>query len=191
VHARPDIQAAQARLQSALSSAVAAKLDFLPSVQITGRYADNQLRERDIFSRVSDALDRSLGVSLTQSLFQGGRVHAASKAASSRAQIAAAELRQALLNAAFELDSALATQRSSAIQQERLNLAKQSSDQSAAMAAARLKAGIDSELTFLSFKREQLERTRALLDADTARCQAHIDLQAAVTQDPTQMLSAQ
>jgi outer membrane protein TolC len=180
VHARPDVQAANARLQSALSNAVAAKLDFLPSLQINARYADSTQRDRDIFERLTDALDRSLGVSLAQSLFQGGRVLGLSQSADAGAHIAAAELRKALLSAALALDSALATQHRAFDKQTRLIKAKESADQGLKLARARWKAGIDSELTYLSFKREQLQRELALSNAQASRCQAQINLQAAV-----------
>ncbi len=88
---RPDIRAAASTLHAASAEVGVATANMLPNFSITGSYGRTALHPSNFADPA--AVLYQLGINLTAPLFEGGRLHAQTKAAKARYQAAAADYR--------------------------------------------------------------------------------------------------
>lgn len=105
---RPDIIAAERRLAAAGGRTRSAKLARFPALRLTGSAGTTTDALGDIAN--SDFGIWSLGGSLTQPLFEGGRIAGETEFASARERQAAAELQRTVLHAFGEVENALSAE---------------------------------------------------------------------------------
>jgi outer membrane protein TolC len=179
---RPDVSAARLRLQAALNQADAAQLDRLPNLTLTGSTGTNRQQNSDLFTVITRSFEHSLGLSLVQKIFAGGRIQANADAARARSAAQAAQYRQSLLFAAEEVDLAVATAKQSSDTSGRLDAALLDSTQLQKLAQARLEIGIDSQLDRALIARENFERVLAAIAGRRDHCLAAIGVRRALAQ---------
>ena len=97
VHQRPDILAAEARLQAATADIGVATAKLYPDLNLSASLTQGALHPETLFDYKYSAF--SLAGGLTQPLFEGGRLKASVRAAKDRRTIALATYQQTVLRA--------------------------------------------------------------------------------------------
>jgi outer membrane protein, multidrug efflux system len=179
---RPDIAASRALLAAAVWQANATQLARLPSFSLTGDSSQQRTRDEDIFTALTRFSENAIGFNLAHTLFAGGALQAQAKGAAALARASALEYRQTLLLAAEEVDAALASlqQTTASVIEFQTGLADSQAQER--LSAARLKAGIDSQLDHLLVRRETLERALTAGDAERELCLSATTLRRAIAQ---------
>ncbi len=175
---RPDLRAAERRLDSALKEESRARKAFLPSFRLTtgAGYSSEELTE--MLSK--DALLWSLAGSVAQSIFQGGRLKANVDAARARYDLALETYAQSALDAFAEVETALAADRYWADQVSALRKTLAESERAEALARSSYERGLSDILTLLdSFQRAASARS-ALVTAEASRVRNRVDLHLAL-----------
>jgi len=148
---RPDLVAAERRLQAAGERLEEARKNRLPSVRLTasGGTASNQLRELLDW----DNLVWSLLAGITQPLFQGGRLSAEQALAQADRGEAWAAYAQAVLVAFREVETALGADVRYVEQEAALRRASEEAGAAADLALARYRQGLTDIVTLLEAQR--------------------------------------
>lgn len=102
---RPDIKSSEIQLEQAGLEVTAARLAFLPSLNITAQWSTSEKDWSDAFD--PDRLAGNIIANLTQSIFQGGTRIAQSKITESQMKIILNQYSKTLLNAAREIEDAV------------------------------------------------------------------------------------
>ncbi|MGV6801538.1 MAG: efflux transporter outer membrane subunit [bacterium] len=118
---RPDVLAAEYRLQSAGLEARAARKALLPSLGLSGSVTNSQTDFNNLFD--VDRLAGALTASLTQPLFQGGRLRAQARLAKANADIAIYTYADTVLGAFEDVENAIAAEELLAAREAALQLA--------------------------------------------------------------------
>ncbi|ESQ86124.1 hypothetical protein AEAC466_02735 [Asticcacaulis sp. AC466] len=170
VRRRPDIAQSEAQLAAADRSLDVARAAFLPVFNLT---ASGGVVGSDLLPRNYDVF--SLGGSVLQPLFQGGRLTANADAAASRRDQAAFAYRKTALNAFREVEDGLAAVDGLGQQETVLARQRDALAQTYSMAQKRFGAGYSPYL-------EQIDAQRALLQTELLLIQARSDrLNATIT----------
>ena len=166
---RPDLVAARARLEAALSKEEAAQRAFFPTIQLTaaGGYASTDLSK--LIRPAS--LAWSVGAGLSQVVFDGGLRKANVKAARARYEQAVAQYDSTLLTAFREVEDALSRLSFVRVEGTKAEEAEHAAREMADIALARYKDGlssydpvIDANHTLLEISRRRIQIQRALCD---------------------------
>ncbi len=148
---RPDVQAAQRRLQAATARIGVAIGDRLPSVFISGTYGTQRPSFDGLFDKSGEVYTAQVGVSLP--LFSGGRIAGEERAARAAADAARAQYEQTTLNALREASNALAGVRLGRDQLVAQVTQTQALQRAFGLAQERYKSGISSYLEVLDAQR--------------------------------------
>jgi NodT family efflux transporter outer membrane factor (OMF) lipoprotein len=105
VQQRPDVLEAEDMLHQTSAQIGVAEAARFPSFNISAQYAQQSNRTGDLFSKAAQTW--SLGVNVTQPLFEGGRLRAREKAARQRFLQAQAQYRGTVIGAFAEVANAL------------------------------------------------------------------------------------
>lgn len=97
IRQRPDIQASEALLHSALAKVGVATANLYPQITITGNYGWSANAPGELFSSASKVW--LMGLNITQPIFQGGALRAQRRAAIQAYKQALAQYRQVVLQA--------------------------------------------------------------------------------------------
>jgi multidrug efflux system outer membrane protein len=159
---RPDVLAAQRRLQAATARIGVAIGDRLPSIFVSGSYGTQRPNFDGLFSKSGEIYTAQVGVSLP--LFSGGRLAGQQRAARAAADAANADYEQTTLNALREVSNALAGARLNRDQLVAQATQTQALERAFGLAQERYKSGISSYL-------EVLEAQRGLFAAQLALVQ--------------------
>jgi len=148
---RPDLVAAERRLQAAGERLEEARKNRLPSVRLTasGGTASSQLRELLDW----DNLVWSLLAGITQPLFQGSRLSAEQALAQADRREAWAAYAQTVLTAFREVETALAAEAHYVEQEAALRRASEEAGAAADLALARYSQGLTDIVTLLEAQR--------------------------------------
>ncbi|MEC4747710.1 efflux transporter outer membrane subunit [Methylomicrobium sp. Wu6] len=161
---RPDIQSAEAQLIAAHADIGVARAAFFPKLELN---ADN------IFTAAMMSQPAGIGValasSLTQPIFQGGRLEGELERTKARRNELVEIYRQMLLTAYREVEDALALGRQAARRREDLLLSVDSARQAYELGRERYLAGATDYQTLLNVQ-------RSLLNAQDTEIQAHTDV---------------
>jgi outer membrane protein TolC len=172
--ARPDVIAAGLRLEAASATVAASHAHRLPRVQLGALLATIAAAPATLFSGPAVAAQASAGLAMP--LFDFGRIDAAIAAARGAEREALAAFRQAMLQAAADVETAAtavaARQREVAIQQEGARAAER------ALVAARRNhdAGISDLTLLLDVERSHQSATEAFAMARAAHARAAVAL---------------
>ena len=158
---RPDIAQAEQQIVAADRSLDAARAAFMPSIRlgVSGGYVDSTL--------IADPVGIfSVGGSILAPIFEGGRLHAQADAAAARRDQAAYSYRKTTLNAFREVEDSLAALQRTREQELILRQQRDALARALVQASNRYRAGYSSYL-------EQLDAQRGLLSADLSLVQAN------------------
>jgi multidrug efflux system outer membrane protein len=171
---RPDIFAAQRRLDVASLQIGIAKTAFLPSLTLSasGGFASDSLRT---------FLDRNssmwgLGVSVAETLFDGGRREAAVDSAKAGYMIAEADYRLTTLQAFRQVQDALNDIAAQRLQADDYGAASSASSQAAALSRSRYNHGYVSYFEVVDSDRSALAIKRQLIRSHQAQAVATVSL---------------
>jgi NodT family efflux transporter outer membrane factor (OMF) lipoprotein len=171
---RPDIAAAERRTAAALQTAKAARRALLPSFRITGD-------ARTISEELMELLDekklvRSLVISLTQPIFQGGALRSDVKLAQAQAEELAQRYASVALTAFREVETALAAEIYLDGQIAALRRFAEESREAEKLAVSQYERGLTGILNVLESQRRAFDSQSGLIRAENQRLQTRIDL---------------
>ena len=164
---RPDILAAEHRLQAANANIGAARAAFFPSITLTADIgsASNQL------SGLFESGTRVWGFSpqLNLPIFSGGRLLASLKSAKVDREIATAQYEKSIQNAFREVADALADHATLDEQLSARRALAAASEDSFRLSEARFSKGVDSYLTLLDAQRSRYSAQQGLISTRLSR----------------------
>lgn len=179
---RPDLAAAGAAVLASAKRADAARKDLLPGITLTGRGSTS-----------SDALAKTLvdpeyfvwraASSIAQTVYQGGVPTAEARRALEQNEIAIREFAEAALQAFREVESALGTERSLAVQERYLETELEQANLAEAQASRDYSEGIVGILEILEAQRRAVSARTAMINLRNRRLQNRIDLHLALGGD--------
>ncbi|HEV7500446.1 MAG TPA: efflux transporter outer membrane subunit [Vicinamibacteria bacterium] len=171
---RPDLASAEAQLAAANADVGAARAALLPSIQLTGSAGLASSALINVLK--APTLAFSIGASLLQPIFEGGRLRAQVTIAESRERELALAYRKAVLAALSDVESALSTSSHTdeqvALQMEELEQARRA----LALAEVRYRAGADDLLVLLDAQRTLFQAEDQLGQLRLAQLEAAVDL---------------
>lgn len=175
---RPDLRAAEERLQAAGWRVAEARAAFYPRLTLNGSFGSSS-------DSVDDLLDSDFSVwniagGLLQPIFQGGRLRAAAELAEASREASLASYAQALLDAFAEVEIALAAEDLLAAEELALATAVDESKAAATQAEERYRAGVGDYLTVLESQRQAFNSESGLLSIRRQRLAQRIDLHLAL-----------
>ncbi len=179
---RPDLIAAELRADAALDEIAATRKALLPSLRLNGSVGTSTTEDFDLLID-ERALIWNIAGTLTQQIFQGGRLRATIDEAKAQADIVAARYAQIALQAFSEVEVALAAEQFLIDQQSQLRIAADEADRAAELAISRYENGLVEILTVLDSQRRAFEFRSSLLEITSQRLQNRIDLYLALGGD--------
>ncbi|MDB6001216.1 MAG: hypothetical protein JWP52_2915, partial [Rhizobacter sp.] len=170
---RPDLASAEARLAAANANVSVARAALLPGANLSAGFGRSG-SELIALSNATNVL--SIGLSLTQSIFDGGRLRNQVAIAQSQERALVEDYRGAILQALADTDNALSAITQSA-QQEALQLAiREQAQRSLALSELRYREGSDDLLTVLDAQRTLFSAQDSLAQQRQARLSAALSL---------------
>jgi NodT family efflux transporter outer membrane factor (OMF) lipoprotein len=171
---RPDIRSAEAQLASAHADVAAARAALLPGIALTGSagLASNVLV--NFLHAPTAAL--TLGASLLQPIFDGGRLRGQVDAAQSRERELVEAYRRSILAALADVEDALASGGRTADQEALQAQVVEQARTALRLAEIRYREGVDDLLTVLDAQRTLFQAEDQLAQVRLARLQASIGL---------------
>ena len=178
---RPDLAAAERRLEAAGFDIKRARASLYPRLSLTGSAGT-------LSAEIEDLLDDDLSVwslagGLLQPIFQGGRLRAGVELSEARYRELAEIYVQRVLRAFGEVELALAADRFLANQEKALELAARQSIASESLAQGRYDTGLQGYLSVLEAQRNSFLAQSELLSARRQRLDARVDLYLALGGD--------
>jgi len=175
---RPDILAAEQLLKASAERLRDSEANFLPTLRLTanGGTASEELKNLLDW----DNLIWSIGTSLIQPLFQGGRLKAEQVLSLANNREAMANYGQAVSNAFREIETTLAAEPLLARQEIHQATANTESQQAAGLALSRYSAGLTEIVTLLDTQRRSFNAESTLLETRLNQLLNRIDLHLAL-----------
>ncbi|WP_084645747.1 efflux transporter outer membrane subunit [Marinimicrobium agarilyticum] len=173
LYQRPDIGAAEARLQAADANVAAARRAFLPEFSLS---AGISLATDGLFSLSNAEEGRNVALSLSQLLFDGGRTRAQTNVTEARRLELLAQYRQTLLTALQETDDALgqvALQRQQAVSDRAI---LEQAERTLRLTEVRYREGSDDLLTLIDAQRSLFQARDQLIQRRLNRLSAAVTL---------------
>ncbi len=175
---RPDLRAAERRLESALRLESAAKKAFLPSIRLTGEYGRTSQETDDLL--VPEAAMWSIASNITQSFFQGGRILATVKQTRARYEEQLQTYASSILTAFQEVETALAADVFLREQAEALARTAEEAERAEALARGQYEKGLTDVLTLLDARQRAFDARSALNAVQAQRLRNRADLHLAL-----------
>ncbi len=171
---RPDIAAAERRVAEANARIGVAKAAFYPTLTLSGSAGFESARLGDLASWPS--LAWSVGATLAQTLFDGGKRNAVTEQAQAVYQQTVANYRLTVLTAFQEVEDNLSTLRILSRELEQQHAAVKSSQRLLALSNDRYKLGIDSYLNVITAQATLLSNQRADMNLQMQQMVANVQL---------------
>jgi NodT family efflux transporter outer membrane factor (OMF) lipoprotein len=170
---RPDVAAAEAQLYAAHANVDAARAAFFPSIGLTG---SGGVASNAIGALFNGGFAWSIGASLLQTIFDGGRLSSESDLAKAQQTELIATYRQTALNAFTDVESSLG-ETTSLAEQERLKTAEVADAQEAfRIAELQYREGVADLLLVLQTQQTLFSAQDQLVQIKLARLSAIIGL---------------
>ncbi|ALR07731.1 efflux transporter outer membrane subunit [Xylella fastidiosa] len=164
---RPDIRAAEHRLQGRNASIGAARAAFFPRISLTGLFGTSSTELSNLFESGQRAW--SFAPQITLPIFDGGRNSANLDLAQVRKDIAVAAYEQAIQVAFREVSDALATTDTLLREEQAQQALAQTSAAALRLSEARYRSGADDHLRYLDAQRSDFASQMALVQTQTQR----------------------
>ncbi len=175
---RPDLRAAERRLESSLRLESAAKKAFLPSFRLTGEYGRTSQETDDLL--VPEAAMWSIAGNVAQSFFQGGRIMANVRLARARYDEQLHTYTDTMLTAFREVETALAADAFLQEQAQALEKAAQEAEQAESLALGQYEKGLTDVLTLLDTRQRAFDARSTLIAVQAQRLRNRADLHLAL-----------
>ena len=174
---RPDVFSAEQSLQAAHADLAEARAAFFPSVTLTGSAGlANPAVNAAVEALAGVGPSLTVGASLVQSIFDGGRLRAARDEASAKEEEMVAHYRATALAAMWDVEVALAAIRNLDGQAKAQQRSLEQSEIGLASAQARYRAGSGDFLAVLDAERTELAAREQMTQYRLARLQAAVGL---------------
>ncbi len=164
---RPDIQAAEQRLQGRNADIGAARAAFFPRISLTGFLGSSSAELDDLFSSGQRAW--SFAPQITLPIFSGGRNRANLELATVRRDIAVAAYERSIQTAFREVADALAETDTLRREEASRRALAESSREALRLSEARYRAGVDDHLRYLDAQRSAFANESAYIESATQR----------------------
>lgn len=175
---RPDLRAAERRLESALRLESSAKKAFLPSIRLTGEYGRTSQQTDDLL--VPDAAVWSIASNVTQSFFQGGRIIATVQQTRARYEEQLQTYTSSALTAFREVETALAADTFLRAQADALSRSATEAERAESLALGQYEKGLIEVLTLLDTRQRAFDARSALIAVQAQRLRNRADLHLAL-----------
>lgn len=175
---RPDLRAAERRLESALKLESSAKKAFLPSIRLTGDYGRTSADIDDLME--PETAMWSIASSITQSVFQGGRIIASVKLARARYDEQLQTYTSSVLTAFREVETALAADAFLREQAAALSRSAEEAERAESLALGQYEKGLTDVLTLLDASQRAFDARSALIAVQAQRLRNRADLHLAL-----------
>lgn len=179
---RPDIVAAEHRVDAALQNLSASRKALLPSLRLTAGGGTSTTQDfRNIFD--PQALVWNIGYGLSQPLFEGGRLKGEIELSAAQRDELSADYADTALNAFREVETALAAE--AFFKQQEIHLKKASQEALLAedLSLAQYEKGLVDIITVLESQRRAFDSRSTLLTTKNQRLQNRVDLYLALGGD--------
>lgn len=180
---RPDVLAAERRLAADGARTKEARLARFPSLRLTGSTGTTTSSLRDVLS--SDLGVWSLGGSLTQPLFEGGRITGRILRATAEEREATAALQRTVLVAFGEVEQSLAAEIHLREREDAARRAKELASDAALSAAEEFAGGTGDVLTLIDTREQEINTASQLAALRRLRLDNRVDLHLALGGDFT------
>lgn len=172
---RPDIVAAEHRVDAALKNLSASRKALLPSLRLTGSAGTSTTQAyQDIFD--PQALVWNIGYGLSQPLFEGGRLKGDIELSAAQRDELAADYAGIALNAFREVETALAAEAFFKQQETYLEKASREALLAEELSLAQYEKGLVDIITVLESQRRAFDSRSTLLTIKNQRLQNRVDL---------------
>ena len=171
---RPDLASAEARLRSANADLAAARAALLPSISLTGSAGTASTALLAIAGGPTSAI--SLGLSLLQPIFDGGRLRGQVGVAQSQERELVETYRKAILTAFGEVEDALVAASRQALQEALQAQVQAQAREALRLAEIRYREGADDLLTVLDAQRTLFSAQDQLAQIRQNRLESAVDL---------------
>ncbi len=176
---RPDLTTAANDLLASAERADAARKNLLPSIRLTGSASTSSQQLADLIADPT-RITRNLAASLSQPIFQGGRLQAQVRQAKIRNQIQVESFIATALQAFQEVESALARDRSLAAQEAFLKVELEQADLAETQANREFSEGLVTIIQVLEAQRRAVNARNAMISLRNQRLQNRINLHLAL-----------
>ena len=173
---RPDVSGAEARLAADLARIGVARAQLYPLARLSGTIGTGSTNVGDLF----DVVTGNLFASLSQLIFDGGRVRGQIDSARASADGSLAAWRQSILTALEEVESAAVDLDTSDARVTALAEASEGAQNAAILARSQYEAGLIDFQTLLVTESQLLSTRTALVTAQGSRAQAFVALSRAM-----------
>ncbi|MCX2546276.1 efflux transporter outer membrane subunit [Pseudomonas sp. COW5] len=174
IERRPDILAAEHRLQARNADIGAARAAFFPRISLTGSFGTSSAQMSGLFDGGSRSW--SFVPNLTLPLFDAGRNSAGLSLAEARKDSAVAAYEGTIQTAFREVADALAATDTLRREEAARRALANTSSETLKLAKARYEGGIDSHLRYLDAQRTSFVNETAFIEVSTQRQIALVDL---------------
>lgn len=174
IERRPDILAAEHRLQARNADIGAARAAFFPRISLTGSFGTSSAQMSGLFDGGSRSW--SFVPNLSLPLFDAGRNSAGLSLAEARKDSAVAAYEGAIQTAFREVADALAATDTLRREEAARRALANTSSETLKLAKARYEGGIDSHLRYLDAQRTSFVNETAFIEVSTQRQIALVDL---------------
>lgn len=178
---RPDIIAAEARMEGAGLRARAARKQFLPQLTLTSRAGTSGPDFADLTD--PQRLAGNLAGGLLQPLFQGGRIRANSKRARAVAETSLFNYAQTVLSAYEEAENAIAAETLLAVREDALKLAYEESAAAEELTERRYSSGAATIFNLLDAQTRRISSESQYIQAKQQRVSNRVQLYLAIGGD--------
>lgn len=175
---RPDIASAERKVAAANANIGVARAAYFPSLTLSANGSQGSTRLSDLFSASSFAW--SLGVSLAETIFDGGARTARVDEAQAAWKQSVAQYRQTVLEAFSAVEDQLSAASSLEEQQALRRVASQAADQTEQEMQNRYKQGLVAYTDVVTAQASALSARRALMQVSLNRQTAAIDMVSAL-----------
>lgn len=179
---RPDLLAAEARVDAALKELAASRKSLLPAIAITGNTGTATTDDfGDLFNIQN--LVWSIGQNLTQPVYQGGRIKANIRLNDEEKDALVASYAETALTAFREVETALAAEKYLIGQVAALERASTEAKRSEGLSRSQYEQGLVDIITLLQSQRRSFDSQSALLAARLEFLRNRVDLYLALGGD--------
>lgn len=169
---RPDVSAAESRLAADLDRVGVARSQLYPLVRLGGTIGTSATNAGSLF----DIVTGNIFASLSQLIFDGGRVRGQIEGAQAIADGSLAAWRQSILVALEEVESSAVDLETSAVRVTELTEASDGAQNAALLARSQYQAGLIDFQTLLVVESQLLSTRTAQVNAEASRALAFISL---------------
>ena len=175
---RPDVKAAEARLEALNALVGVAKASRFPRITLTGNYGYSSDDLNRLFKPESELW--SIAAGIAQPLFDAGKLQATQRAAEARYQQGVAEYAKTVLTAFAEVEGAFLTREEQLKRREYVVTFLLEAREAQRIAESRYEKGLTDFLTVLDTQRSRFEAERDLLEVDFALMNNRVNLHRAL-----------